>query len=254
MSKHIAIFSSTPKDRPSAEQLANDLALPLITRMDERYDYLLVMTDDYLGLQKTKSTANPIRVDFCHKKTLYRIAHASLKKEAIARAFGLKKGMTPRIIDATGGLGGDSLILAALGFAVTLLERSPIVHALLNDGIARARHHPLLNPIMDKLNLIHTDAISWLGNLSDDKRPEMIYLDPMFPERKKSALPKQEMLIFQDIVGDDDDAALLLHTALTCARKRVVVKRPRLATSISASPAPSFNLMGNSCRFDVYLR
>lgn len=197
-----------------------------------------------------KITEKPT-VDFLSGKMKYRRQHTSLRREALARALGLKNIMPhPTIIDATAGLARDSFILAALGFEVTLLERSPVIHALITDGMQRALKDPETAPIIARMHLIQADAISWLKN--HDPRPDLIYLDPMFPERKKSALPKKNMRIFHEIVGDDLDAAALLETALACAASRVVVKRPRLAATL-AGPRPSFSISGSSSRFDVYL-
>ena len=105
---------------------------------------------------------------------------------------------------------------------------------------------------MQRLHLIQSDAIFYLKNLEISARPDIIYLDPMFPERSKTALVKKEMRIFQDIVGDDNDADLLLKTALACASQRVVVKRPRLAKPL-ADIEPNNYLKGSSSRFDVYI-
>src|SRR5262249_40442587 len=153
-----------------------------------------------------------------------------------------------------GGLANDSFVLASLGFEVTLLERSSIIYTLVEDAILRAKKDPRIAPIMDRMHLVHTDAITWLPTLKEQNQPDIIYLDPMFPERKKSARSKQKMLMLHDIVGEDPDAEALLKAALTCAVKRVVVKRPRMAAALTVNPAPSFSLVGSSSRFDVYLR
>jgi 16S rRNA (guanine1516-N2)-methyltransferase len=210
------------------------------------------LTPEFLGLQKTGTKSLPLYIDFLSGKLDYRRHHTSLRREAIARAMGLKNHTTPYIVDATAGLARDSFILACLGFEVTLLERSPIIHALLEDAIQRAMQDAAAAVIVQRLNLIQTDAVTWLQALDREKRPNIIYLDPMFPERKKSALSKIDMRIFHDIVGDDPDADALLQAALPCATQRVVVKRPRLAASL-AGPAPSFSLAGSSNRFDIYL-
>jgi 16S rRNA (guanine1516-N2)-methyltransferase len=153
-------------------------------------------------------------------------------------------------VDATAGLGRDSFILASLGFKVRLIERSPIIHALLNDGLQRGLADPALAPIIKNMELIHADAILWLNETIE--KPDIIYLDPMFPDRKKSALSKLDMRIFHDIAGDDVDADQLLSTALACAARRVVVKRPRLAEEL-AGIKPAFALTGSSSRFDTYI-
>ncbi len=249
---HIAISTTTPTLEIQAQALAQQLHLPLAMNNTQDFDYLLILTPEYLGLQKTGSKLLPLYVDFLAGKMQYRRQHTHFRHELLARALGLKSATNPRIIDATAGLARDSFTLACLGFEIQLLERSPIIYALLQDGIRRALTDPIVAPIINRLQLTQTDAIRWLKKLTATERPEIIYLDPMFPERVKSALVKKEMRILHDIIGDDTDAHLLLKTALACATKRVVVKRPRLANPL-ADTAPTLTMKGSSSRFDIYL-
>jgi 16S rRNA (guanine1516-N2)-methyltransferase len=191
----------------------------------------------------------PLRIDFLSDKLLYRITQASLRKELLARAIGVHPRENPTIVDATAGLGRDSFILAALGYNVTLLERSPTLHNLLSDALLRAKTHPDIAPIIDRMHLIQADAIEWLPTQPPFN---VIYLDPMFPERKKSASVKKEMIFLQNLIGKDTDSLPLFELAITCATHRVVVKRPRLAANISQNK-PNFSLIGKSSRFDIYL-
>lgn len=239
----IVITTSHPELIPQAEHLAAELQIPFT--QEPRTAYHLILTKEYLGLQKTSGTSLPVYVDFLSPEMKRRCQQASLKREALARALGLKNKTQPVIIDATAGLARDSFILACLGFEVTLLERSPIIHALVADGLKRAQQ----DPIVARLHLLHVNAIEWLKTATAD----LIFLDPMFPEKRKTALSKKNMQFFQDVIGDDEDSEALLAVALTCATSRVVVKRPRLATPIKG-PAPSFCLSGSSSRFDVYVR
>lgn len=252
MTHNLAIFCQTPELHAKAMLLAEQLHLPVITEHSTQYDYLVVLTLDYLGIENTRDKSLPLYVDFLSKQMTYRRQHASLRKEAVARALGLKGNTQPYIIDATAGLGRDSFILASLGFTVTLLERSPITYALLEDGIQRAKQDAKLASIMQKLTLLPTDAMTWFTEHTQQNKPDIIYLDPMFPERDKSALVKKEMRIFHDVIGDDLDADRLLPAALSCATQRVVVKRPRLAPNL-AGLTPSFSHTGSSSRFDIYL-
>lgn len=254
MKSNIAVYPTTQDLVPYANTLAEHLQLPLLSHTEERYSYLLLVTPDYIGLKKQASTSQAVYIDFLTKKWQQRLSKLSIKNEALARALGLKAQTRPRIVDATGGLARDSFIIASLGYELTLLERSPIIYTLIQDGIKRAEQNPSMNNTTKRLLTVQTDAIIWLNQLKDQDKPEIIYLDPMFPEKKKSALPKKEMLIFHDIVGDDLDADSLLCAALACATKRVVVKRPRLSNYLKASCAPSFSLTGSSCRFDIYLK
>src|SRR5436190_24267612 len=120
----------------------------------------------------------------------------------------------------------------------------------MDDSLKSAQAHNSLSPIIARMTYLQVDAHSWLSQLTT--RPEIIYLDPMFPERKKSAAVKKEMVLLQQLVGDDLDADALFHLALTCANNRVVVKRPRLAEPI-AGIRPNFSITGKSSRFDIYL-
>lgn len=216
----------------------------------EAVDYLLMVSSERLALKKLNSTFSPLFVDYLSGKQSYRRQHASLRTELLARALGLKHHNKPKIIDATGGLGQDSFILASLGFDVVMLERSAIIFALVEDGIKRALEDSHVAPIAKRMHPLQVDSISYLKN---EPSVDLIYLDPMFPERQKSAKVKKEMEIFRDLVGEDEDGEELLQQALACATDRVVVKRPRLASSIPG-PKPSFALSGRACRFDVYLR
>lgn len=214
--------------------------------------YRLIATSDYLALENTKANSPLFYIDFLCKKTRYRIKQASLRKEWLARAIGFKPQAHPKIIDATAGLGQDSLILAALGFEITLLERSEPLYRLLQNAIQRAKQDTEMAPIAGRLTLIQTDAREWLSQLEDEQKPDVIYLDPMFPERKKSAQVKREMQILQSLLGKEEGSDDLLKMAITCALSRVVVKRPRLAPYLAAL-APSFQIRGKTSRFDIYL-
>ena len=250
----IAVFAPDPSYLDKATAIAQKLNLPYF-QSDQAYQFLLLVTTDYIGIQPyPTSKIKPLYVDFLSPTMQYRKNQASLRKEAIARAMGVKPQDNPIIVDATAGLACDSFILASLGFTVTLLERSPILHLLVDNAIQRAVANPIAAPIVNRLQLIHTNAITWFEQykLAENPLPHVIYLDPMFPERRKSAQVKKEMRMLQAIIGEDNDADQLFMTALTCATQRVVVKRPRLAPPLAGRP-PAFQLLGKSSRFDVYI-
>jgi 16S rRNA (guanine1516-N2)-methyltransferase len=249
MSK-ISIFAQHSSQLSRAKSLAKKLNLPIISDRSDAEDYILLISENHIALQQINANTTPLYVDFSSKQLTYRRERATVKRETVARALGLKSNTQTTIVDATAGLARDSFILAALGFEITLLERSPLIAELLNDGLQRAHKDAEVFAITKRMHLIQTDAITWMQQQT--KRPEIIYLDPMYPERNKTALAKKEMRIFQDIIGEDSDAALLLPAALACATKRVVVKRPRLAENL-ADITPSFSLEGSSSRFDIYL-
>ncbi len=222
--------------------------------MPDRYQ--LVQTPERLELHDIQDTkTGPVYVDFIEGKAQHRRKFGGGKGQDIAKAIGLHKLKHPHVVDATAGLGRESFVLATLGCTVTLLERSPIVHALLADGLTRARNNsgdPDITAIMSRMTLHHANAHDWLPALPADALPDVIYLDPMFPERHKSALVQKEMRFFHEVVGDDPDSDGLLAIAQHHARYRVVVKRPRHAP-VLANSKPAFVITGKAIRYDVYL-
>lgn len=192
---------------------------------------------------------NPVSVDFIHGKTGFRFLRA--QHEMVVKAVAGRSKEPMSVLDATAGLGRDSFILAAAGFAVTSLERHPAIFCLLADGLDRARLSPEGGAVADRIQLQWGSAHRWLEARAEDQRPDVVYLDPMFPERTKQALVKKEMRLFRDVVGEDLDGEALLTLALQVARKRVVVKRPRKADAVGGRK-PGYQLLGKSSRFDVY--
>lgn len=198
-----------------------------------------------------------IRAGFHSSSLDYRREKGGGRSEMIAKAVGLKAGKTPSVIDATAGLGVDAFVLASLGCEVTMLERVPAVAALLRDGLERSRayaaeHDPKLADALARMQLVSGNALNFLKESRAECCPEVVYLDPMFPERKKSAAVKKEMQVFHRLIGPDEDADQLLEFALSVARDRVVVKRPRVAPKLSG-PVPSHVMEGKRNRYDVYL-
>jgi 16S rRNA (guanine1516-N2)-methyltransferase len=216
--------------------------------------YRLVYTVKGLELQtlgpETGRFTTTLTTDFVHGNTGYRRLHGGGIHQPLARATGLKAGVRPTIVDATAGLGIDAFILASLGCKVTMIERSPVIGALLADGLQRAASHPATKDIMSRLQLFIGNSHEIIASLPE--QPATIYLDPMYPHRHTAALNKQEMRTIRSLVGDDQDAAALLETALTIASNRVVVKRPKGAPELSAR-RPSHIIEMKNSRFDVYL-
>ncbi len=228
-------------DAAAAADLARSLQLPL---SGENTDLLLVLTPERLELRETASRAGPVYADFSE----LRRRHG--KREAVARAVGVKGAFRPRVLDATAGLGGDAFVLAAEGCRVTLVERSGVVAALLADGLRRALRDPATAAVAARMSLVPGEARAVLLGLDPAERPDTVYLDPMYPEGK-TALSRKEMRFFRRLVGDDADAGELLETALEVARRRVVVKRPAKAGFLGDKP--SATLPGKTTRFDLYL-
>ncbi|MFT6906656.1 MAG: 16S rRNA (guanine1516-N2)-methyltransferase, partial [Oleiphilaceae bacterium] len=182
-------------------------------------------------------------------KTTHRLNFGGGKGQMIAKAVGLNKGVFPSVLDATAGLAQDSFVLASLGCELTLLERSPIIAELIASAL-RESQGTEIQDITSRMKLNAVNACDWL-NEQVDKVADVIYLDPMYPHRDKTALVKKEMRLFQTLVGESSDDAELLAVALQKARYRVVVKRPRKGETIQGSQ-PTHQILGKSCRYDIY--
>lgn len=193
-----------------------------------------------------------IFVDFVSGTMAHRRKFGGGRGEAIAKAVGIKGNELPTVIDATAGLGRDAFVLAAIGCQVRLVERHPVVRLLLQDGLRRAYANPEIGEMLQQnLRLLDVSHINELDPSQDFA--DVVYLDPMYPHKQKSALVKKEMRVFQHLVGADLDADNLLDPALNLAKKRVVVKRPDYAEFLAQKP-PHFSRETKNHRFDVYLK
>lgn len=252
----LAIGRSPLGDHGLAEDLSERLGLPYLGVVRPRdvaqVPVLLFLDEQGLCLQLTgKGAPGPVRVEFVSGKMGYRREHGGGAGQLVARAVGLQKTRAKlHVLDATAGLGQDGFVLASLGCEVTLFERNPVIHALLEDGLARAALNVECAPIVARMTLAAGSSIDWLRQ-AEKGSVDVVYLDPMFPHRDKSARVKKEMEVFRQIVGDDGDASELLAAALGVATYRVVVKRPRKAPAIEG-PEPSTRIEGKSSRYDVY--
>ncbi len=217
--------------------------------------YQLITINNRLSLKLNgKNAPGPICVDFIKGTLAHRKKFGGGKNQLIAKAVGIKPKIKLSVLDVTAGLGRDAFVLATLGCNVVMCERSKIIFALLEDGLKRAEKESWFRAL--SLKLIHVDAIAYLKEIScsatPTHTPDVIYIDPMFPEKNKSALVKKEMRVLREVVGDDIDSAQLLTVALSIAKKRVVVKRAKLAPTLT-DKKPDVVYKGKSCRFDVYL-
>ena len=193
----------------------------------------------------------PVVIDFVGGKLGYRRKYGHAGGEAISRAVGIKKGHRPNIVDATAGWGRDAFVLATMGCRVHMIERSDVIARLLEDALRRAAQDEKIGLLITtKLSLTCGDSRQALQRLPF--APEVIYLDPMFPHKEKSALVKKDMRILQDVVGPDEDADELLTLSLTLATNRVVVKRPDYANFLGGRK-PQTSIKTKKYRFDIYL-
>ena len=237
-----SLCSSKQKDIDNylSEQLAMDQPV------------VLLLGKKGLSLRVIQLARGAIFADFYGPSVSYRRTKGGGRRQMLAKAVGLRKGACPTVIDCTAGLGRDAFVLASLGCRVVMLERVAVVHALLNDGLLQARMRSCseLNDILDRMELISSDAHNYLK--VNEVSSDVVYLDPMFPEQTRGAKVKKEMQILHNFIGMDDDSDALLDLALSVAEQRVVVKRSRIAPYLS-NTKPDYSVEGKSTRFDIYL-
>ncbi len=218
---------------------------------DDQAVMALVLTPERLELRKQdEPKLGGIFVDFVTGAMAHRRKFGGGRGEAVAKAVGIKGGYLPDVVDATAGLGRDAFVLAALGCRVRMLERHPVVAALLDDGLRRGYEDAEIGGwLRERLTLLHVVSQQALSDITP--APDVVYLDPMYPHRQKSAMVKKEMRVFQSLVGPDEDADALLEPARRLAKKRIVVKRPDYAPPL-AGVATQSAVVTKSHRFDIY--
>ncbi|MBP6117146.1 MAG: class I SAM-dependent methyltransferase [Neisseriaceae bacterium] len=240
------LFTHPTADPLEAQQLSQTYGLTASNFLPEAGVYLH-LDDQALSLRHALKKGE-VSVNFVSGSLDYRRQKGG--GELINKAINHKQNQT--VWDFTGGLGRDAFIMASSGLCVTVFERHPAVAALLADGLKRAAGSPELAPIMANITLHHLDvfdpSLDWA---SIGPRPDVVYLDPMYPDSKKSAAVKKEMAYFHELVGTSGDAGDLLPLALGLAKKRVIVKRPRLGAWLNEAE-PAYQYQGKSTRFDGY--
>lgn len=138
-------------------------------------------------------------------------------------------------------------LLAAAGFSVRLYEYDPVIAALLRDTLRRAAELPELAEIVGRMQLFEEDSLTALPQLP--AAPDVILLDPMFPERQKSALIKKKFQLLQKLERPCGDETALVNAAITAHPRKVVIKRP-LKGPYLANRKPSYSLNGKAIRYD----
>jgi len=226
----------------SMDQVARDLeahlqSLPLPQGGGRNCRFILEVGQCGLSLQdKSRPQMRPLRLDAVGKRRRFS-GH-----DLLARSIGRR---CRSVVDATAGFGHDAFHLFHLGKRVVAIERSPVVAVMLADAIDRL----VPSARSDSLQLICDDA---RRRITQFDPPDVIYLDPMFPDRQhRSALAGKEQQILRTLVGDDEDACGLLHVARSVALQRVVVKRPVWAGPLDL--LPDLEYRGRAVRYDAYL-
>lgn len=183
-------------------------------------------------------------------RMLPRVKAGNLSKELLVRAARIKGASELTAVDATAGLGEDSLLLAAAGFQVTLYERNPVVYELLHDAMRRAASVPELADIVARMTVILGDSIQGMKQL--EAAPDVILLDPMFPARQKSALVKKKLQTIQKLEMPCLDEKELILTAMEAKPKKLVIKRPPKGPWL-AGIKPDHSIEGKAVRYDCFV-
>ena len=176
-----------------------------------------------------------------------RLLHGKLNGELLVRAARLKGIEEPTLVDATAGLGQDSLLLAAAGFSVTLIECNPVIAAMLVDAIERARRDPELADAAGRMRVIEGNSLKVLRDLS--MPPDVVYLDPMFPGRSKSAAVKKKFQLLHRLEMPCEDEMALLEAARAAHPRKIIIKRPVKGPHL-AGVKPDYTLRGKAVRYD----
>ncbi len=189
-----------------------------------------------------------LRADFT--KMLPRIKRGRVNSELLVRAAKIKGTETLTAVDATAGLGDDSLLLASAGFQVTMFEHNPVIYELLCDAITRAKEISELTDIVNRMTVYNEDSVNAMAKMT--LTPDVVLLDPMFPERQKSALVKKKLQMLQKLEMPCSEEKTLLITAMKLKPKKLIVKRPPKGPYL-ADIKPDHSIEGKAVRFDCFV-
>lgn len=239
MSDKLVICTGKGAQKDAAEALARRVGAPIADAPGPELTLLL----DGSGLSLTGYGLS-YRGDF--EQMLHRITEGRLQHEMLVKAA--KTTLEhPTAVDATAGMGEDSLLLAAAGYRVTLFEQNPVIAALLRDALRRAKRHPVLRPIAERMQLIEGSSIEGMPRLPEP--PDLIYLDPMFPARQKSGLINKKLQLIQKLEQPCPQEEALLQAAIAAGPKKIIIKRPLKGANL-AGRTPNHSLLGKAIRYD----
>lgn len=255
----LAVAAADQGRAREAQVLAEKLQLPLLpvatpAQSIDTPDVILYAGEQGLYLQKTgRGAPGPVSAELASAAMRHR--RRGGQNELLGRAVGFGRKTPLNVLDATAGLGRDGFVLADLGCRVRLCERHPVIVELLANGLSRAQasDDPWLKKAAGNLMLLPGDARQLQA--TELAGTDVVYLDPMFPARSKSASVKKEMALFQAVLDDpgtEPDSDALLLWALQQKVARVVVKRPAKAAEL-ADRKPSHVIAGKAVRYDVYV-
>ena len=243
MTHDIKLFVHSEADVEKAGRIAEKTKAEITYEVPDGLH--LFLDGDRLGLSDGK-------MDMCadFSGLIHRISTEKLNGESLIKAAKIKGGECPRVADATAGTGEDAFLLAAKGCEVDLIEYNPVISTLLENALERAKADERLSPIAERMHLITGDSTEILPLKKGQYR--LIYLDPMFPERKKSGLIKKKFQLLQQLETPCGDEEKLFSAALQATSERIIVKRME-SNPFLAGRKPDYSVKGKTVRFDVYI-
>lgn len=229
-------------DTTAGEQLAEKLGVEI--RKEKEENLTLCYRKEGLFLE---GFGLSYQGDFT--RLLPRVSNGHLAHEMLYRIAKTKE-QEPMAVDATAGLGEDSFLLAACGYTLTMFEQNPVIAALLQDALERAKQHSVCGSIAERMTLIEGNSIELMPKLT--LQPDLLYLDPMFPKRQKSGLIHKKLQLLQKLEQPCMEEELLFQTAWQVYPKKLVVKRP-LKGSLLAGEKPNHSIQGKAIRYDCFV-
>ena len=241
MNNKIVVCIGKGGQKDMAESFSRRTGSPIVNKPG---DYLTVLFDSK-GVSLSGFGLS-YQGDF--ENMLHRVTNGRLQHEMLAKAVKTDQENL-KAIDATAGMGEDSLLLAACGYQVTLYEQNPVIAILLKDALRRAKKNTVLKDIVSRMQLVEGDSIEHLNKRLDPV--DVIYLDPMFPGRQKSGLIKKKLQLIQKLEPPCSKETALFDAAMAAQPSKIIVKRP-LKSPYLDERVPSYSLKGKAIRYDCY--
>lgn len=241
MNNKIVVCIGKGGQKDMAESFSRRTGSPIVNKPG---DYLTVLFDSK-GVSLSGFGLS-YQGDF--ENMLHRVTNGRLQHEMLAKAVKTDQENL-KAIDATAGMGEDSLLLAACGYQVTLYEQNPVIAILLKDALRRAKKNTILKDIVSRMQLVEGDSIEHLNKRLDPV--DVIYLDPMFPGRQKSGLINKKLQLIQKLEPPCSKETALFDAAMAAQPSKIIVKRP-LKSPYLDERVPSYSLKGKAIRYDCY--
>ena len=241
MNNKIVVCIGKGGQKDMAESFSRRTGSPIVNKPG---DYLTVLFDSK-GVSLSGFGLS-YQGDF--ENMLHRVTNGRLQHEMLAKAVKTDQENL-KAIDATAGMGEDSLLLAACGYQVTLYEQNPVIAILLKDALRRAKKNTVLKDIVSRMQLVEGDSIEHLNKRLDPV--DVIYLDPMFPGRQKSGLINKKLQLIQKLEPPCSKETALFDAAMAAQPSKIIVKRP-LKRPYLDERVPSYSLKGKAIRYDCY--